>query len=121
MAALIPNLDLASSRGTSSTNIERPRRFPVETAILYRVMGGGPWRTGITKNISVSGILFLAEEVEEPSTRIEMRLALPTDVSHGRRAELICHGRVVRAEQSNDGESLPALASSISDYRFVRP
>jgi hypothetical protein len=120
MPAFAPIFDRSSTDKQASLTVKRARRFSVQVALRYRVRAEKRWRSGVTKNIGMSGILFLAEQVEEPSTHIEMRLALPMELSGEPGAELICQGRVVRAVQPN-GESLPALASTISHYRFVRP
>src|SRR5438270_1523382 len=103
MPGFAPIFDRSSSDKQASLTIKRARRFSIQVALRYRIRTEERWRSGVTKNIGMSGILFLAEQVEEPSTHIEMRLALPMELSGESGAELICRGRVVRVVQLNNG------------------
>src|SRR5438132_348894 len=121
MASLASIFDRSSKDKAASTADKRARRFAIKVAVQYRIRGERQWRTGITKNMSASGVLFLAEQIEQPSTNIEMILVLPSELSQEPGAQLICHGSIVRALEPADSRSLPALASTISHYRFTRP
>jgi len=120
-AVLESTIDRFSNDGTTQIARKRARRFPVQMSLRYRARGGRQWRSGITQNISYSGVLFLVECLEEPNTPIEMSLILPVEVFEEPAAELLCEGVVVRAMRSDADRGLPALACTISRYRFVRP
>jgi hypothetical protein len=95
----------------------RAPRFPLHLALRYRPVGETDWREGCTENISRSGVLFLAEGLMAVDTRIEMRFALPVGhVPSG----VACRGRVVRTVSPLANGGRPALAATISGYRFVR-
>ena len=98
----------------------RARRFRVQMPLRYRV-NGSAWRRGTTENISRSGVLFRAESLVEPSTALELAMALPAEVYGNGAAAVSCRGRVARTAPPADGESLPRLAATISHYRLVRP
>jgi len=99
----------------------RARRFEIQMALRYRVEGKSEWRKGTTKNISCTGVLFRGEEFAEPHTPLEMSLVLPHQIPGLRSAEVVCSGIVVRSERPSGAESFPALATTISHYRFIRP
>jgi hypothetical protein len=89
--------------------------------LRYRLSGESKWRKGTTENISRSGVLFRGEEFAEPNTSLEMSFVLPDEIFGVRSAEVVCRGIVVRAERPKGAGAFPALASTISHYRFIRP
>ena len=99
----------------------RPRRFGIQIRLRYRLNGGSKWWEGTTYNISRSGVLFRGEEFAEPNTPLEMSLVLPAEIFGTRPAEVVCKGKVIWSERPRDEWALPALASTISHYRLVRP
>jgi len=98
----------------------RARRFAMQVPVRYRVSDGSEWRKGITENISYTGVLFRGEEFAPPDTPVEMSLALPREICGVHSAQVVCKGKVVRAEQPQEGAEFPSLASTILRYRFVR-
>jgi hypothetical protein len=99
----------------------RAQRFGIQIHLRYRLSGGSKWWKGTTENISRSGVLFRGEEFTEPNTPLEMSLVLPDEISGVRPAEVVCKGTVVRSERPKGAEAFPALASTISHFRFIRP
>ena len=99
----------------------RAQRFGIQIRMRYRLSGGSKWWEGTTQNISRSGVLFRGEEFAEPNTPVELSFALPKEIFGARPAEVVCKGTVIWSERPKVGGSLPALASTISHYRFVRP
>ena len=103
----------------SSNN--RARRFGIQMRLRYRLNGGTKWWNGTTENISRSGVLFRGEEFAEPKTPLELTFALPKEILGGRPAEVTCKGTVIWSERPREQGKLPFLATTISQYRIVRP
>ena len=99
----------------------RPRRFGIQIRLRYRLNGGSKWWEGTTYNISRSGVLFRGEEFAEPNTPLEMTFVLPAEILGARSAEVFCKGTVIWSERPKDAGAFPALASTISQYRLIRP
>jgi hypothetical protein len=99
----------------------RAQRFAIQMRLRYRLNGDNKWWKGTIENISRSGVLFRGEGFVQPNTHLEMSFVLPDEIFGVRPAEVFCTGRVVRSERPKDGEVLPALASTISHFRFIRP
>ena len=99
----------------------RAQRFGIQVQLRYRLNGNSKWWKGTTENISRSGVLFRGEEYAEPNTPLELSFVLPKEIFGARTAEVVCKGTVVWAERPRDAGAFPALATTISHYRFVRP
>jgi hypothetical protein len=99
----------------------RAQRFVIQMRMRYRPSGGSKWWKGTIENISRTGVLFRGEGFAQPNTPLEMSFVLPDEIFGVRSAEVLCRGVVVRSERPTDAEALPALASTISHYRFIRP
>lgn len=93
----------------------RAQRFPIETPLRYRPRGGSAWIQSRTINISRSGLLFVAPDILDPKTVLEMQILFPTEITGGSPANVICWGPVIRTEPSH-----PAVAAAIVQYRFTR-
>ncbi len=100
---------------------QRAQRFAIRTPLRYRISGESEWRQGATENISSSGVLFRCEHSLEPDTPIEMSWAVPVAVLGNGGAQVYCRGTVVRALKDASSGDPGALASSISQYRIIRP
>jgi hypothetical protein len=88
----------------------RPRRFPIRAAVHYRA-DDGPWRQGMTENISRNGLLLHATEAINPDMPIDVVVDLPPAVAGGPAATIVCRGRVARIVDPIDvGEIVVALA-----------
>jgi hypothetical protein len=99
----------------------RARRFGIQIRLRYRLIGGNQWWKGTTENISRSGVLFRGEEFAEPNTPLELTFVLPKEISGARPAEVLCKGKVVWSERPRERGKFPSLATTISQYRIVRP
>jgi hypothetical protein len=96
----------------------RAQRFAVSIPLRYRERGQQEWSEGYTENISSSGVLFRGTKETGPRTPIEMSLRL--QVNHEGAAEVICQGTLVRVSPGDGTEAQPAMAATITHYRFVR-
>jgi len=99
----------------------RAQRFGIQMHLRYRRNRESKWRKGTTENVSRSGVLFRGEELAEPNTILDMRLLLPDEIPGVQSAEILCRGVVVRSEPPKGADAFPALASTIAQYRFIRP
>jgi hypothetical protein len=99
----------------------RAQRFTIQMRVRYRPSGESKWRRGTIENISRSGVLFRGEESAQPNTPLEMSFVLPEEIFGVRSAEVLCWGVVVRTIRPNGTGTFPALASTISRYRLIRP
>jgi hypothetical protein len=99
----------------------RAQRFGIQIHLRYRRSGESKWWKGTTENISRSGVLFRGEEFAEPNTPLEMSFVLPEEIFGVRPAEVVCKGTVVWSERPKGAGAFPALASTISHYRLIRP
>jgi len=116
----------------------RARRFTLHLPLRYRAVGETRWHEARTENISRSGVLFrpgdreaIAIGEERPDslrafrlaglldvdTPVEMSFVLPGGPAP---AEVVCRGRIVRVVPPHEPEARPAVAATISGYRFVR-
>ena len=103
----------------SSSN--RALRFGIQIRLRYRLNGESKWWKGTTENISRSGVLFRGEEFVEPNTPLELTFVLPKEMFGARAAEVICKGKVIWSERPRERGKLPSLATTISQYRIIRP
>lgn len=99
----------------------RAQRFELQFSVRYRLNGDGPWRRGMTRNISCSGMLFQGESWADLNTHLEMRLVLPKESTGGSAAEVVCQATVTRSERCASDDGAAIIATRISGYRFVRP
>jgi len=99
----------------------RAQRFDLHLPVRYRADSDGDWHKGTIKNISRSGVLFLAEDWAEPRSHLELALLLPKEAGVDRAGEVICRGTVIRAERGTSGDGSFLIAVRISHYRLVRP
>lgn len=102
---------------TSSRGPLRPKRFPVELPIDYRLRTWARWYTGKTENISCNGVLFHARQKLEPFSPIEFRLRLPEILTGESEVVLLCAGYVVR--QVNGEQHRPRVAAAFLGYEVA--
>ena len=103
----------------SSNN--RARRFGIQIRLRYRLNGESKWWKGTTENVSRSGVLFRGEEFAERNTPLELTFVLPKEISGVRPAEVMCKGKVIWSERPREPGKLPFLATTITQYRIIRP
>jgi hypothetical protein len=90
-------------------------RFPL--ALPVSIVHEGESRAAMTCNISASGVLFETEAPFSVGEPIVFAMQMPGTILGTPKDVLVeCRGRVVRCSLSN---SLPRVAATIDDYRFV--
>jgi len=102
-------------------HLPRAERYAIPIAILYRSPGEFDWQSGLTENISRSGVLFRADRRLEPNTPLEMLLDLPTLIASPASGTSLRRGRVVRAVSPSLLEGRPAVAAAFVDFQHTPP
>jgi hypothetical protein len=105
----------------AAANRRQARRFDLHVALRYRHDGDARWHKGFTRNIGPAGVLFEGEDRVQPSTAVEITLALPKRIVGEETAELHCEGTVTRSESRGGDGARSVTAIKISHYRLVRP
>lgn len=118
----VPDIPNRSAMTTSPAESLAPRaqRFAIHMPIRYRAPGQEEWGEGHIENISHSGILFRTNHALPLSTAVELRFALPAQISQREVANVMCHGLIVRVVSRGVHDLLPRYAAAIRKYRFVR-
>jgi c-di-GMP-binding flagellar brake protein YcgR len=75
-----------------------------------------------TKDISVRGIYFTAEQGLDPGFQLDLRMVLPAQLVQGREALVLAQGKVVRTEKKiEDGTEHVGVAVGIESFEIIRP
>jgi PilZ domain len=106
--------------GAVAEQKSRSARYEISTPIRYRIKGERQWRVGTTKNISVSGVLIRTEHSVAVNTEIEMKFALPVEISGEGAAEVVCRGIVVRSTDCPSNPGYMFVASKTDRARLLR-
>jgi PilZ domain len=80
----------------------RARRFSIQTILRYRVRPERIWHSGVTENISASGVLFRGDRPCSPGSKLEISLTLPNARTGETGAKMVCQGVVVRTAADVD-------------------
>jgi hypothetical protein len=104
---------LAATIKKTKLQFTRPPRVPVQTAIRFRRVGDTEWLSGLTENISQTGVLFSAERVYRLNTAVEMRLDVPQPIL-GLTGPIKCDGCIVRAVVSTFGDNARLAAKILA-------
>ena len=107
--------------------VPRARRLKLDMPLRYRVNKTSTWYEGIIANISQSGVLFNGPQQLPINALIEMVFEMPEEISGQKNSNVICQGRVMRAqngstsspESSTSSPENGELAASIVDYKFI--
>ncbi len=113
-------MDTALVTSGGLQQIPRARRYGLGTSIRYRVGGENVWREGTIVNISVSGVLLVAQKALEVNTSIEMRFVLPIELQGESAAELLYRGVIVRCFPTEGSGGEVKVAAKFVSSRFLR-
>jgi hypothetical protein len=104
-------------------DVPRARRYQATFAIEYRQRAERRWQSGITHNVSASGVLFgesAGDGQLQLDAPVEMELIIPTDLLGGAATRVVCTGRVTRIIESHFIDKPRVIAATISKYRLLR-
>ena|GEM_PF-5331913 len=107
-------------REFTSGERQRAQRFAIRTPLRYRTGGEGEWQQGMIVNISQSGVLFQTGQETGSNPAVEMRFSLSTGKLGEPAVQVVCRGKIVRAEIEAGSTKVRGLAARIIKFHFVR-
>jgi hypothetical protein len=102
----------------------RERRLRHQVPVLFRIPCSEEWSTGVTENISRSGLLFRASSPLEIGSGLELMFEMPNELTGDGDARVVCDGSLVRVEAVPAARKKQAsylMACAIAQYRFASP
>jgi hypothetical protein len=103
--------------------VPRARRYPVTFVIEYRQGRQHEWQTGMTRNVSASGVLFTQASADRSLTHeeaIDMRLIIPSKNAGQPATCVLCTGRIARVVPPATSDEPCTVAATIKRYRLLR-
>jgi hypothetical protein len=103
--------------------VPRARRYQVAFTIQYRQRRRRHWRSGVTYNVSASGVLFgeAADDRRlELHAPVEMELTIPSDGQGAAVTRILCSGQVARIVDPGATDEPRVIAATIDKYRLLR-
>ena len=106
----------------------RSPRFITQLPLAFRLDDGHGWHTGLSENISRSGILFRTGQTEmgpdwdtsvARGTPVEVRLEVPTDSQSPRKRHVRCEGKLVRTGGTDAAGTPVSIAVAVRGYSVV--
>src|SRR5258708_26747156 len=99
----------------TSTDRRVTHRLPIEREVRYKVIGGKqtvrPTGSGMTLNMSSSGVLFTTESGLPEGARVEIAVSWPAQLDGATALKLVAIGVLVRSNEKQ-------AAISIQRYEF---
>jgi signal transduction histidine kinase len=97
----------------------RLQRFPLEMPMRYRYAGSYHWYRGVTKDVSCSGILFRGPVPMDLFAPVEVRMALPRQMTGDAAATILCGGFIARVPEEKPSLEEAELAATFTTYRLL--
>lgn len=95
----------------------RCKRFAIRIPVLYRSSNEPHWRSGVSQDISCTGILFRGEEALAPNSRLLLRFVVPRELAGEAPVEITCNAFVIRQEPLPHAERERSIAAAFLDFR----
>jgi hypothetical protein len=93
-------------------------RFPSEQPVVARWSNGGVHEVpGETRDVSEAGFFFYAEFNPKEGSLVEVALTLPPEVTGNNSKHVLCRGKVVRAEPTDDNKY--GIAVEMDSYEII--
>jgi signal transduction histidine kinase len=96
----------------------RLQRFPIQLPMRYRYAGAYQWYRGVTDNVSCSGILFRGPMAMDLFSPVEVRMALPKQITGEAAATMLCGGFIARVQDQRSVEETH-LAATFTTFRLL--
>jgi hypothetical protein len=96
----------------------REPRLAIHTSLSYRQAGEKAWHGGTAQDVSLSGVLFRAEQPMDIGTRVEIHFREPVDIGEEAGNVISCRGEIVRTILPPTKDTPPALAAKVFEPRF---
>lgn len=110
------------SQATGQGGDQRPARllrFPLEMPMRYRHSGAFHWYRGVTKDISAGGMLFRGPVPMDLFAPVEVRMALPRQITGDAAATMLCGGFIARVPGAKMSVDVAELAATFTTYRLL--
>ncbi|MGC2247039.1 MAG: PilZ domain-containing protein [Terriglobales bacterium] len=105
------NTDSTEPRGKSTEERRRQSRTAVQLPVKVRAQEGDlAEHSGLTRDLTSSGIFLYTNSAIEPGAKLELVLMLPPNLGLGPGGWTMCNATVVRIEQS-DGKGIGVAAT----------
>jgi hypothetical protein len=88
---------------TPETERRHSKRFPMELPVRVTPQDGAEQKCA-TRDISAGGVFFFCDLEFVLNSPIQLVMILPPEITGGGKLWVCCHGRVVRVEDSADGQ-----------------
>ena len=85
------------------TERRHSKRFPMELPVTVKPQDGAEQKCA-TRDISAGGVFFFCDLEFVLNSPIQLVMILPPEITGGGKLWVCCHGRVVRVEDSADGQ-----------------
>lgn len=102
-----------------SQELPRPQRFSMELPMRYRYAGAFQWYRGVTRNVSCSGILFRGPVAMDLMSPVEVRMALPRQITGEAAATMLCGGFIARVLETKTTVEEAKLAATFTTFRLL--
>ena len=96
----------------------RERRLPIHVPLTYRRVGEKVWHGGATRDISLSGVLFQAEQPMAIGVPVEIKFRKPVDTGEEAGDMTFCRGKIVRTVLAPAAKKYPVLAARVYESRL---
>jgi hypothetical protein len=97
------------------------KRFPLHLPIKIHQAEASGDAKGVTGDLSAAGVYIRADASLDVGSPVEFEITLPPDVTGGaENVKIQCKGRVVRTDESGEGNEGRGVACVIDSYEFVR-
>ena len=97
----------------------RLQRFPLELPMRYRYAGAFNWYRGVTKDLSAGGMLFRGPVPLDLFAPVEVRMALPRQITGDAAATMLCGGFIARVPEAQPPLKEAQLAATFTTYRLL--
>jgi signal transduction histidine kinase len=109
-------------QATGQGGVQEPARllrFPLEMPMRYRYAGAFHWYRGVTKDISAGGMLFRGPVPMDLFAPVEVRMALPRQLTGDAAATILCGGFIARVPETKMSKEVAELAATFTTYRLL--
>lgn len=113
-----PRAEILSTGANPLMATRKAQRYKVEEPVSAKWSNGGVHQvTGETRDVSSAGLFFYANFSPAEGSPVELVLTLPPEVTGSDPKQVLCRGRVVRVETSDDSKY--GVAVQIESYQVI--
>lgn len=90
------------------------QRTPVRVPVSVKASSGQVAATGVTRDLSTSGVFLYTDSRISEGSELEVVLILPPEITRSEQQWVCCQASVVRVEEGREGEGSFGVAASLS-------